>query len=297
MKVWVTGEAGIIARSFQSYCDKTKKHEFINSLSNDEYDYWRKDSPIKTNEIDIFDPTLETIISRSGAEIIVHAAETKSRSDDNILRTNIVGSFYVSEIAKKLQIPLIYISSPDTYKITDDLLDENCELENSSIYTYSKSSAENLIKMMLTNYTIITPGYLYGPHDDKGFITNLIRSHYGKVDSVEMNIDPESPKSFLFVDDFSNLLGTVISNQEKYNEKKLNACFEEYYSYSDIIENLEELGLSPEFYFKDELDIIKTRRLKNSKIYNWKPKTNLLEGLEKTLEWLSNERLGHISEK
>lgn len=297
MRVWITGEAGFIARGFQSYCDKTKKHEFINSLSNDEYDYWRTHSLSKTNEIDIFDPTLETIISRSGAEIIVHAAETKNKSYDNILRTNIVGSFYIFEIAKKLEIPLIYISSPDTYKITDDFLDENCELENNSIYAYSKNSAEDLIRMMLTNYTIITPGYLYGPYDNNGFITKLIQSHYGETDSVEMNIDPESLKSFLFIDDFSNLLGTIISNQKKYNEKKINACFEEYYSYSDIIESLEELGLSPEFYFRNELDVVKTRKLKNSKIDNWKPKTNLLEGLEKTIEWLSNERLKHISRK
>lgn len=290
MKVWVTGEASVVAKSFQNYCEKTKKHEFVNSLSNDEYDYWRKDSPIKTNEIDIFDPTLETIITRSGAEMIIHAAETKRISDDNILRTNIIGSFYVAEIAKKLQIPLIYITSPDTYKKSEDLLTDDTVVENNSIYTYSKNSAENLIKMMLTDYTIITPGYLYGPHDDKGFITNLIRSHYGKIDAVEMNIDPESVKSFLYIDDFSNLLGTIVSNQEKYNEKKINACFEDYHSYSEVIEGLEELGLSPEFYFKDDLDIVCTRKLKNSKIYNWKPKVNLLEGLEKTIEWLAEER-------
>lgn len=290
MKVWVTGENSLIAKSFQSFCDRTKKHEFVNSLLNDEYDYWRKDSPIKTNEIDIFDPTLETIISRSGAEMIIHTAEAKNKSDDNVLRTNIVGSFYVAEIAKKLQIPMIYISSPDTYKISEDLLLDTTEVENNSIYTYSKNSAENLIKMMLTDYTIIAPGYIYGPHDEKGFITNLIRSHYGKIDAVEMNIDPESMKSFLYIDDLANLLGTIVSNQEKYNEKRINACFEEYHSYSEIIESLEELGLSPEFYFKDDKDIICTRKLKNSKIYNWKPKVNLLEGLEKTVKWISDER-------
>jgi len=287
MRVWITGEASLIAKGFQSYCEKTKKHDFVNSLSNDEYDYWRKDSQI--NQIDIFDPTLETIISRSGAEVIVHTAETQCKSDDKILRTNIIGSFYVAEIAKKLQIPFIYITSPDTYKISDELLTDDTITENNSIYSYSKNSAENLIKMMLIDYTIITPGYLYGPNDQKGFITNLIKSHYGKVDTVEMNIDPESVKSFLYIDDFSKLLDCVISNQEKYNEKKINACFEDYYSYSNIIEKLEELGLSPEFYFKDDLDIIKVRKLKNSKIYNWKPKVNLLEGLEKTIEWFTKE--------
>jgi len=290
MKVWITGERSLIARSFSNWCELTKRHEVVNSLSNDEYDYWRKDSPTKSNEIDIFDPTLETIISRSGAECIIHTAECKNKVDDHILRTNIVGTYYVSEIAKKLQIPLIYITTPDAYKITEELLYDNEVASNNSIYTYSKNSAENLVKMMLNEYTILTPGYLYGPGDDHGFITGLIKSHFGKSETIEMNIDPESPKSFLYVNDFSSLLDVIISNQEKYNEKKLNACDENYQSYSDIIENLEELGLSPEFYFKTDKDIVCTRKLKNSTIYDWKPQVTISDGLELTIDWITKSK-------
>lgn len=285
MKVWLTGEAGAVGKSFTEYCARTRKHEFINSLSNDEYDYWRKTSPIKTNEIDIFDPTLETIISRSEADIIVHCAETHLKSEDYTIKTNILGTYYVAEIAKKLEIPFVYISSPDCYDISEDLLSDQTCIKNNSIYTYSKNSAESLIKLMLDDYRIIVPGYLYGPHDDNGYIARLIKSHFGKSDSVKMNIDPESPKSFLYMDDFMNLLDTVIS--EEYPRKiKINACYPVYYSYSDVLACLEEQGLSPEFDFSVKKDVVKTRKLLNSNI-DWQPSIDLHEGIEKTVEWIS----------
>jgi len=284
-KVWLSGESSLIGRNFTDFCNLTNRHIFVNSLENDEYDYWRKTNLSKINEIDVFDPTLETIISRSGAEIIVHTVElTESKRSDVVIKTNIMGTYYMCEIAKNLNIPLIYISSQDCYKQSEDLLNEKTEIENNSIYSYSKNSAESLIKMYLDKYTIIVPGYLYGPKDNSSFIHGLISSHLGKVEEVEMNINPELEKSFLYIDDFISALDEIIRNNEMYNKSKLNVNGS-HNTFSNVIEMLQEQGLSPEYDFNDRHDVIGTRKLKSSKINTWKPIVSLEKGIEKTVDW------------
>ena len=285
MNVWLSGESNIIGRNFTDFCNKTKKHVFVNSLENDEYDYWRKTNLSKINEIDVFDPTLETIISRSGAEIIIHTVElTEAKNSDVVIKTNIMGTYYMCEIAKNLDIPLVYISSQDCYKLSEEVLTDSAEIENNSIYTYSKNSAESFIKMYLDKYTIVVPGYLYGPRDSNSFMHNLIQSHLGKVETVIMNINPELEKSFLYIDDFMTALDEIIINNEVYSKSKLNVNGS-YNTFSNVIELLEEQGLSLEYDFNDRHDVIGTRRLKTSQINTWKPKISLEKGIEKTVDW------------
>src|SRR6056297_1539088 len=128
MKVWCTGESSFVSKNFVRWCaENDNKHEVVNRLGNDYYDYFRNyDSGYKgyDKEIDIFDPTLPVLVERSGADVILHNAAivgtdycTKNPAD--ALKTNIEGLLYVIEAAKQSRIPIIFTSTSVCYKPTD----------------------------------------------------------------------------------------------------------------------------------------------------------------------------------
>jgi len=108
-KVWVTNESSSFAKSFATWCNQTGKHNFVNSLENDEYDYFRQDNLFRSKEIDIFDPTLSNMIGRSSAELIIHqlpiTPERSTTNKDYAIRNNIEGTYYVLILLKRLASP------------------------------------------------------------------------------------------------------------------------------------------------------------------------------------------------
>ena len=110
MRIWFTGEAGFLAKSFTKWCKKYG-HQVVNSLEEDYYDYWRQSiNSSKEKEINIFDPTLKTLIEKSGAEVIIHGAAVIDEEEINLdpeytIKINIEGTARICKIARELEIP------------------------------------------------------------------------------------------------------------------------------------------------------------------------------------------------
>ncbi len=284
-KIWVTNESSSFARSFASWCKEKEDHIFINNLDNDEYDYFRQTSLFRSREIDIFDPTLPNLISRSGAELIIHqlpiVPEKGELHPDYALRSNIEGTYYVIQAAKEISIPIVFISSRNVITSND-------------IYDITASTVENILDFSGVSHISVTPPIVYGPEFDEG-ISGLIKTSISNKDQVVLNLDPEKKHAFMHIKDFLNGLNSIITNLDldspihknfEIMSKKLNTL-------EEIINHLEDenLTLSYDIHPNKDYCISEFNPDINIKsIYGWKPKYTLKSGLDDVIK---NIRIEH----
>ncbi len=280
MKIWVTNESSSFARSFADWCRVTGKHQFVNSLENDEYDYFRQDNYFRSKEIDIFDPTLPTMISRSDAELIIHQLPiTPDRSvthPDYALRNNIEGSFYVMQAAKEIGIPIFFITTKNY----------NNEVDN-SIYNITAGTVERLLDSFNVEHVTVVPPNIYGPQFDEG-ISGLIKTALNKKESVQLNIDPEIQHAYMYVDDFFDALDIAINKSFDGEYDVINQSvveilpsLDKYVYLDDIFQILEEDNYCLSYEIKPEGDRLEEQNMDDniSTLYGWNEKFNIKTGI------------------
>jgi nucleoside-diphosphate-sugar epimerase len=284
MKVWVTNESSSFARGFDAWCDGTGEHELVNSLRNDELDYFRQDSIFRSQEIDLFDPTLPTMISRSGAEIIIHqlpiTPELAYEHKDYALRHNIEGSHYVIEAAKEVNIPIIFVTSRhiNKTKISNSFHNETI----SDLYNITAKTVESLLDLEYPNHTSIIPPIIYGPEFDSG-ISGLIKTAING-DDVVINLDPDMSHPFMHASDFFDALSLVVNGfKPEYSYIEITPDPKDYTSLDVIITELENNNLFLSYEIHPDKDLIlDDQRVSDhiSEYFNWEPKFPIEDGLE-----------------
>lgn len=290
-KIWVTNESSSFAKSFADWCKVTGKHQFVNSLENDEYDYFRQDNYFRSKEIDIFDPTLPTMISRSGAELIIHQLPiTPERSlthPDYALRNNIEGSFYVIQAAKEVGIPIFFITTKNL----------NSEIDN-NVYNITAGTVERLLDTLDVEHISIVPPTIYGPQFDEG-VSGLIKTALGKKESVQLNINPDVQHAYMYVDDFFDALDVVAGScfdgeYDIINQSvvEILPSLDKYIYLDDIFQILEEESYCLSYDIEPQYDRqSEEQNIKNnvSTLYGWKEKFNIKTGIEYFISKVKNE--------
>ena len=294
-RLWITGESSFISRNFAQWIDRNPgKYEFVNRLENEKYDYFRNySSGYKNyeNEINIFDPTLKTLIEESGAEMIIHHAAVVGTdycesNANNALETNINGTLKIIEVAKKLDLPLIFISTSVCYQPTEDVIVEDHFLEPQTIYGMSKLAGEHLLKTwMKNNYVTIIPAMLFGAYDLHSASNKLIMSGLNKItDTVNIFLDPDYDKPFMYIDNYLDAIDIVIQNFEKLNRQRINIAPDDAKPFSEVITYIEEkMGLPITYELFPKNDYLGPHVLSNEKLkkLGWTQKISLEEGLDK----------------
>lgn len=289
-KIWVTNESSSFARSFADWCIISGKHQFVNSLENDEYDYFRQDNYFRSKEIDIFDPTLPTMISRSGAEFIIHQLPiTPERSlthPDYALRNNIEGSFYVIQAAKEIGIPVFFITTKNY----------NNEIDN-NIYNITANTVGRLFDTFNIEHVTVVPPIIYGPQFDEG-ISGLIKTALSKKESVQLNINPDIQHAYMYVDDFFDALDITINNVFDTEYDVINQSIveilpsiEKYIYLDDIFQILEEESYCLSYNIEPKYDKqSEEQNLKNniSALYGWNEKFNIKTGISDFISKVKN---------
>jgi len=155
----------------------------------------------------------------------------------------------------------------------------------------TKQHGNTIINLMPTN--------LYGPNDNfdeksSHVIPGLIaRMHKAKINSSkEFKIwgTGKPLREFLFVDDFADAVQFIIDNN--INEKLLNIGSGKEISILDLVKLIKNIiNFEGELIFDSEKPDGNPRKLLDSSKINtlgWTPKTELVDGIERTYNWYKN---------
>ncbi len=247
-----------------------------------------------------------------GVNVVFHCAASTSNAVDTIyapllhVTPNVIINALTLEKAYKNKIKkFIFLSSSTIYPESG----ERAVLETDNIYesiykTYypvgwMKRYAEVLCKMyseILVNpmqTVIVRPANLYGPHDkydlDKCHVTPAsVIKVATRLNPIPVWGDGTEIRDLLYVEDFVEALQIIMENEE--NHEIYNVGSNCGYSVNHVINVLKEIeGLdSPIDYVNNKAPMIPKRLIDSFKIFDklgWSAKTNIYEGLEKTLNW------------
>ncbi|MFW6225918.1 MAG: hypothetical protein ACOC3V_03080 [bacterium] len=271
MKIWITGENGFIARAFDRHL--SHKYCFENSHKNEMYNYWRQSQFTSKHhsEIDIFDPTLKTLIERSGVDLIIHTATMIINEDEKyhwMVKNNIEGSYYIAQIARELDIPIIFIR----YKN-----------HNNNLFNWTQNSIISMFKNMNIKYIDIISGELFGPEDFHGTISQLLLTSVDRLDIAKIYANLEDDLNYTFIDDFLDGLDIVLKNYQNYLYSKIEILNDDQKTLEQVIDYMsEEMDIIINFDIKENNIILTNQENKVIKLENWSSKYPFEAALEIT---------------
>ena len=298
MKIWSTGESSFITRNYVRY---SKKHEVVNRLGVGKYDSYRTyNSGYEgyENEIDIFNPALLDLVSESGAEMIFHNAAVVgtdycTANPELAIKTNIDGTLAIVQIAKKLNIPLVFVSTSVCYEPTPQVIKEDFKLNPQTIYGYTKWAGEELLRVwMKKNYVSIVPAMLFGAYDLHSATNKLIMSGYGKKNGTQhILLNPELYKPFMYVDNYMAGVDCIIDNFESLDTQRINIAPHDNKPFGYVVDYVTKtLGLNPDFELHPDKDYLGGHVLDDSKLqkFGWRQTILLEEGINRVADLVKN---------
>ncbi len=165
---------------------------------------------------------------------------------------------------------------------------------------YLEKMCEFYSKLGNTKYTAIRHSNIYGPYDKY----DLEKSHFfgatiTKVltakDMVVVWGDGSEERDMLYVSDLVDFVEIMLKKQKDQFEL-INIGLGQAYCVKEVIKKIIQVsGKKLDLKFDNTKPTIKFNLTVNSekarKKYNWKPKTPLKEGIEKTIEWYNKNVL------
>lgn len=238
-------------------------------------------------------------------DIVIHLVSTTvpKTSNENPkydIESNLMGTVNFLDVIRKFTVKkLIFASSGGTvYGIPKDIpIKENHPTNPICSYGIVKLAIEKYIQLYNHNfnleYSILRMSNLYGERqpisDQQGIVSTIINSGLKKK-IIEIFGDGTIIRDYLYVKDASEAFLKAANNTGKH--KIFNIGSGHGYSINQIIKIVEtNFGIDLEINYKKSrsldvpiniLDINKAKKL-----LNWTPKTNLSNGLDKTINYFS----------
>ena len=182
-------------------------------------------------------------------------------------------------------------------------MDEKHPINSQSPYAASKASADQLALSYHRSFDlpvkIIRPFNTYGPRQSERAIIPTIIKQALQNNSKKLDLGNLTPtRDFSYVDDTVNAFIEVMKNKKIFGQV-LNVGSNQKISISSLSEEIMKLTNKKRLIKINskrkrpklsEVDNLQCNNEKIKKITNWKPKTNLKEGLKKTLEWIKKNQ-------
>ena len=312
--ILVTGGAGFIGSNFVRYMlNKHKDYKIVNldlltyagnikSLDDvkDNPNYLFVKGDIADNKL------VDKIVSDNKIDVIINfAAEShvdrSITNPDIFVKTNVLGTQNLLEIAKKYKIEKFFqISTDEVYGSLGKtgFFTEKTPLSPNSPYSASKASADLLVMAYHhtfgLNVNITRCSNNYGPYQFPEkliplFITNALDNKQVPLYGDGLNI-----RDWLFVEDHCSAIDTVLhkgKNGEIYNVGGNNEKTNKYIT--DTI--LKYLGKDNSLikYVADRLGHDRRYAIDATKIkeeLGWEPKYKFEQAIEKTIQWYLNNK-------
>jgi len=263
-------------------------------------------------ELDICDVAeLEKIVSQENIDVICHIAacagvRASVENPELCIRTNIIGTLYILQLAKKYQIPHIVIASSSSVygNCTDVPFSEEYRADKPcSPYAMTKRADEllaytyhylfNISCTCLRFFTVYGPG---GRPDMAPFkFMDLI--YHGRA--IQQYGDGSSMRDFTYIDDI--VKGVVYALDKPLGYEIINLGRGEPIYLNDFILALQEvmnkkaiIKIVPKP--KSDVDITHADISKSRRLLGYNPKVSLNEGLQKMYSWYMNDYLKIVRE-
>jgi UDP-glucose 4-epimerase len=262
---------------------------------------WHKNLEKRTTHLDLRNKNLVLKKLPKKVDLIIHLAANarvyELVKNPDLARDNMITTYNILEYARINKIKnIIFASSREVYGNTKkakhkevDVKIENCE----SPYSASKISGEALIhsyhKCFGVNYVIIRFSNVYGMYDESDrviplFIRKAIKNENLVVFSKDKILD------FTYIDDAVEGVIKAIQRFNKVKNNTFNIATGKGTKILFVAQLIKKFLNSksriiikqnrPGEVVKYIADISKARRL-----LNYEPKTNIIEGIKKTINW------------
>jgi dTDP-glucose 4,6-dehydratase len=313
MTIFVTGGLGFIGSNFVISHLKKYPDEKIVIIDNLSYaaneqnldGYWG-DYHLQYKHCDIRNfGHLESLYHDYEPHITFHFAaeshvDNSIRGDDIFLDTNITGTHNVLKCIRKHGGKLVHVSTDEVYgslKEEDPSFTENTPYNPRNPYSATKAASDHLVRSYVNTHgveaVVTNCSNNYGPrqHREK-FIPTIIR-HIQNNKPIPVYGNGQNIRDWLFVEDHCDAL-LIIKEKFKTGERYNIGGGFECNNVSMATMLLDIMGKQINMY-QDWIKFVEDRKghdlrysMDSSKITNelgWKPKTNIFDGLRKTVEW------------
>lgn len=182
-----------------------------------------------------------------------------------------------------------------TLRGTDKRLNEDSQLSPNSPYAVAKVACDLYLKYMHLAYnfpyTVLRPFNSYGRKGNQHFFIESVISQMLKQDKVFLG-DPNAIRDWLFVDDHVDGYLKALGNDKVIGED-IQLCTGKAYTTKETAELIAKLtGFKGQIVWntmpKRPLDayVLIGDNSKAKRLLGWEPRTDLEEGLRKTIEYL-----------
>ena len=227
------------------------------------------------------------------------------------LKTNIEGTYNILESAKNLKLKnIIVTSTSEVYGSAKYLpIDEEHTLNAQSPYAASKISADQLALSYYKSFNlpvkIIRPFNTFGPRQSSRAVIPRIIIQCLNIKNRKLILGSLKPtRDFNFVEDTCEAYFDILKNK-KLIGKTINVGSNTNISIENIAKKIMHLTGRKLIFIKNkkiirpklsEVDNLQCDNKKIKNLTNWKPRTELDNGLKKTIKWI-RDNYSEYSEK
>ena len=220
--------------------------------------------------------------------------------DDHFLSTNIDGTHNILKCIRKYNGKLVHVSTDEVYgslSHDDPPFTEKTPYDPRNPYSASKAASDHLVRAYVNTHgidaVVTNCSNNYGPRQHKEkFIPTVIR-HIQMNTPVPVYGNGQNIRDWLFVEDHCQALLTIGENFKRGERYNIGGGHE--MSNLEMVTLILDLMGKPVHMYQNWINFVTDRKghdfryaMDSSKLereLGWKAKTNITEGLRKTLEW------------
>jgi dTDP-glucose 4,6-dehydratase len=248
---------------------------------------------------------LEEMYATFTPEITFHFAaeshvDNSIRGDDDFLSTNINGTHNILKCIKKYGGKLVHVSTDEVYGslgLDDPSFSETTPYDPRNPYSATKAASDHLVRSYVNTHNleavVTNCSNNYGPRQHKEKFIPTIIQHIKNNTPIPVYGNGSNIRDWLFVEDHCDALLTIGENFKRGDRYNIGGGFEcDNLTMVSMI--LDIMGKPPETH-KNWINFVDDRKghdlrysMDSSKLKNelgWEAKTNIFDGLRKTVEW------------
>lgn len=224
-------------------------------------------------------------------DLIYHLAGVNRGTDEEILHDNVMGTFKLVQAVKAQasSARIVFASSVQVYDpAVKAAVDETGETEPVSLYGLSKKAAEDMIRLSGIDYVVLRLSNVYGPGCRPNYNSVIATFCDRAVRQQPLLIDGDGRqgRDFIYIDDVVQAL--ALAGMQPVQARVFNVSSGRLATLRQVVSGIKRVCPSLEVAYRAQASGPGGNPYNNArfrKLYHWKPKTALAEGIRHTLRW------------